>query len=135
MAEQETIATPSVGSMYDFNEDIAPAIRQFGLSNAVKGLMDVEEGPGIYEDLRNNAGLTDLDIMQRHLNLPKIDFPIQSMRSEGLTQEEIQDVFLGDLGIDLKKDLMNAGIAPEDFLKAFVKHRGAAFTRMLYGVG
>ena len=136
MAEQETIATPSVGSMYDFNEDIAPAIRQFGLSNAVKGLMDVEEGPGIYEDLRNNAGLTDLDIMQRHLNLPKIDFPIQSMRSEGLTQEEIQDVFLGDLGIDLKKDLMNAGIAPEDFLKAFVKHRelttGEAITE---GVG
>ena len=52
MAEQETIATPSVGSMYDFNEDIVLQFGQFGLSNAVKGLMDVEEGPGIYEDLR-----------------------------------------------------------------------------------
>ena len=123
MAEQELIEMPPIGTIYDFNEDIAPAIREFGLSNAVKGLMDVEEGLGIYEDLRNNAGLNDLDIMQRHLNLPKIDFPIQSMRSEGLTQEEIQDVFLGDLGIDLKKDLMNAGIEPQDFLKAFVKHR------------
>tara|TARA_R110001599_G_scaffold101652_2_gene259830 strand:- start:1169 stop:4960 length:3792 start_codon:yes stop_codon:yes gene_type:complete len=120
VAEQEIT---NIGPSFDFSEDVAPAIRQFGLSNAVKGLMDVEEGSGIYEDLRNNAGLNDLEIMQRHLNLPKIDFPIQSMRTEGLSQEEIQDVFLGDLGIDLKKDLMNAGIAPEDFLKAFVKHR------------
>ena len=39
----------------DFYRDFAPAVREHGLENAVKAVIDISEGYGVYEDLRNNA--------------------------------------------------------------------------------
>ena len=110
----------------DFNEEFAPLVREFGLSDAVQGMVDAAEGPGTYADLRAGAGLTDLDLIKEYLELPKIDVPIQSLRSQGLTTDEILKIFVQDLGIDENRDLANQGIKPSDFASAFIKNRELA---------
>ena len=110
----------------DFNEEFAPLVREFGLSDAVQGMVDAAEGPGTYADLRTGAGLTDLDLIKEYLELPKIDVPIQSLRSQGLTTDEILKIFVQDLGIDENRDLANQGIKPSDFASAFIKNRELA---------
>jgi len=110
----------------DFNEEFAPLVREFGLSDAVQGMIDAAEGPGTYADLRTGAGLTDLDLIKEYLELPKIDVPIQSLRSQGLTTDEILKIFVQDLGIDENRDLANQGIKPSDFASAFIKNRELA---------
>ena len=110
----------------DFNEEFAPLVREFGLSDAVQGMVDAAEGPGTYADLRSGAGLTDLDLIKEYLELPKIDVPIQSLRSQGLTTDEILNIFVQDLGINEARDLANQGIKPSDFAAAFIKNRELA---------
>ena len=110
----------------DFNEEFAPLVREFGLSDAVQGMVDAAEGPGTYADLRAGAGLTDLDLIKEYLELPKIDVPIQSLRSQGLTTDEILNIFVQDLGINEARDLANQGIKPSDFAAAFIKNRELA---------
>ncbi len=73
-------------------------MREFGLSDAVQGMVDAAEGPGTYADLRAGAGLTDLDLIKEYLELPKIDVPIQSLRSQGLTTDEILNIFVLGFG-------------------------------------
>ena len=80
------------------------------------------EGPGAYRELRG-TGLNDLDIVKRYMNIEKVDLPIQSMRGQGLTQDEILTTFLEDLGLDENEDLLKKGISPQDFLSTFVKGR------------
>ena len=89
--------------------------------------MDLEEGPGVYEDLRNSAKLNDLEIMQRHLQIEKSDIPIASMRNEGLSRDEITKVFLQNLGLT-EIELAKTGIDSQEFLNTFAKGRDLAMT-------
>ena len=107
----------------DFYRDFAPAVREYGLENAVKAVIDISEGYGVYEDLRKNAGQNDLEIIQRYVDLPKIDLPIQSIRQEGIAEDDVVNIFLEDLGLNKKTDLLDKGIDPKEFLQAFVKGR------------
>ena len=83
----------------DFYRDFAPAVREHGLENAVKAVIDISEGYGVYEDLRNNAGQNDLEIIQNYIDLPKIDLPIKSIRQEGIAEDDVVNIFLEDLGL------------------------------------
>ena len=105
-----------------FADTFAPAVRQVGLGATVDAIVTNFDGEGVYNELRN-SGLNDLDIAKQYMNIEQIDLPIRSMRSEGLTQDEILETFLDDLGLDLNKDLLRKGISPEDFLQTFVKGR------------
>ena len=107
----------------DFYRDFAPAVREYGLENAVKAVLDISEGYGVYEDLRKNAGQNDLEIIQRYIGLPKIDLPIKSIRQEGIAEDDVVNIFLEDLGLNRKTDLLDKGIEPKEFLQAFVKGR------------
>lgn len=107
----------------DFYRDFAPAVREHGLENAVKAVIDISEGYGVYEDLRNNAGQNDLEIIQNYIDLPKIDLPIKSIRQEGIAEDDVVNIFLEDLGLSRKTDLLDKGIDPKEFLQAFVKGR------------
>ena len=121
----ETTVPPQ--KLIDFEADFAPLIRQYGLSNSVKAVVDLEEGPGVYEDLRNSAKLNDLEIMQRHLQIEKSDIPIASMRNEGLGRDEITKVFLQNLGLT-EIELAKTGIDSQEFLNTFAKGRDLAMT-------
>lgn len=105
-----------------FYDVFAPKVRQYGLGATVNGLVESFDGEGVYNELRS-SGLNDLDIAKQYMNIEQIDLPIRSMRSEGLTRDEILETFLDDLGLDLNKDLLKKGISPEDFLQTFVKGR------------
>jgi hypothetical protein len=112
-----------VENQVDFYRDFAPAVREYGLENAVKAVIDISEGYGVYEDLRKNAGQNDLEIIQRYVDLPKIDLPIKSIRQEGIAEDDVVNIFLEDLGLNKKTDLLDKGIDPKEFLQAFVKGR------------
>ena len=101
-----------------FYDVFAPKVRQYGLGATVNGLVESFDGEGVYNELRS-SGLNDLDIAKQYMNIEQIDLPIRSMRSEGLTRDEILETFLDDLGLDLNKDLLRKGISPEDFLQTF----------------
>ena len=107
----------------DFEKDFAPAVREYGLSDAVQGMVDASEGEGTYVDLRTGAGMTDLDLIKEFLDLPKIDVPVEGMRSQGMSIDDIQNTILQDLGINPTTDLLNQGIEPRDFIRQFVKAR------------
>ena len=105
-----------------FEQNFAPTVRKYGLEATVQALANKAEGPGAYRELRG-TGLNDLDIVKRYANIEKVDLPIQSMRGQGLTQDEILTTFLEDLGLDENEDLLKKGISPQDFLSTFVKGR------------
>lgn len=52
-----------------------------------------------------------------------MDVPIESLRAEGLSKDDIIDSFLTDLYLDLDEDLLKAGISKDEFFATFVKGR------------
>lgn len=125
-AEVTPVGAPDIPTrpVLTFGDHFVPMLRRGkGLSAAVEGIVSVMDGPGVYEDLRNNAGMNDLEIIQRHVQLPKVDVPIESLRAEGLSKDDIVDSFLTDLYLDLDDDLLKAGISKDEFFATFVKGR------------
>ena len=123
LPEPESPQVPLAASeLIGFEQNFAPAVREAGLEATVEAIVNNFEGPGVYRELRG-AGLNDLDIVKRYMNIEKVDLPIQSMRGQGLTQDEIFTTFLEDLGLDENEDLLKKGISPQDFLSTFVKGR------------
>ena len=125
-AEVTPVGAPDIPTrpVLTFGDHFVPMLRRGkGLSAAVEGIVSVMDGPGVYEDLRNNAGMNDLEIIQRHIQLPKVDVPIESLRAEGLSKDDIIDSFLTDLYLDLDDDLLKAGISKDEFFATFVKGR------------
>ena len=123
LPEPESPQVPlAAAELVGFEQNFAPAVREVGLEATVQTIVNEFEGPGAYRELRG-AGLNDLDIVKRYMNVEKVDLPIQSMRGQGLTQEEILTTFLDDLGLDENEDLLKKGISPQDFLDTFVKGR------------
>ena len=125
-AELTPVGVPDIPTrpVLTFGDHFVPMLRRGkGLSAAVEGIVSVMDGPGVYEDLRNNAGMNDLEIIQRHIQLPKVDVPIESLRAEGLSKDDIIDSFLTDLYLDLDEDLLKAGISKDEFFATFVKGR------------
>ena len=123
LPEPESPQVPlAAAELVGFEQNFAPAVREVGLEATVKAIVNRFEGPGAYRELRG-TGLNDLDIVKRHMNVEKVDLPIQSMRGQGLTQDEILTTFLEDLGLDENEDLLKKGISPQDFLRTFVKGR------------
>jgi len=112
----------AAAELVGFEQNFAPTVREHGLEATVQAIVNRFEGPGAYRELRG-TGLNDLDIVQRYMNIEKVDLPIQSMRGQGLTQDEILTTFLEDLGLDENEDLLKKGISPQDFLSTFVKGR------------
>ena len=112
----------AAAELVGFEKNFAPAVREAGLEATVQAIVNRFEGPGAYRELRG-TGLNDLDIVKRYMNIEKVDLPIQSMRGQGLTQDEILTTFLEDLGLDENEDLLKKGISPQDFLSTFVKGR------------
>ena len=123
LPEPESPQVPlAAAELVGFEQNFAPAVREVGLEATVQTIVNRFEGPGAYRELRG-AGLNDLDIVKRYMNVEKVDLPIQSMRGQGLTQDEILTTFLDDLGLDENEDLLKKGISPQDFLSTFVKGR------------
>ena len=123
LPEPESPQVPlAAAELVGFEQNFAPAVREVGLEATVQAIVNRFEGPGAYRELRG-TGLNDLDIVKRYMNIEKVDLPIQSMRGQGLTQDEILATFLEDLGLDENEDLMKKGISPQDFLSTFVKGR------------
>ena len=125
-AEVTPVGAPDIPTrpVLTFGDHFVPMLRRGkGLSAAVEGIVSVMDGPGVYQDLRNNAGMNDLEIIQRHIQLPKVDVPIESLRAEGLSKDDIIDSFLTDLYLDLDDDLLKAGISKDEFFATFVKGR------------
>jgi hypothetical protein len=123
LPEPESPQVPlAAAELIGFEQNFAPAVREAGLEATVEAIVNNFEGPGVYRELRG-AGLNDLDIVKRYMNIEKVDLPIQSMRGQGLTQDEILTTFLEDLGLDENEDLLKKGISPQDFLSTFVKGR------------
>jgi ribosomal protein L14 len=123
LPEPESPQVPlAAAELVGFEQNFAPAVREVGLEATVQAIVNRFEGPGAYRELRG-TGLNDLDIVKRYMNIEKVDLPIQSMRGQGLTQDEILTTFLDDLGLDENEDLLKKGISPQDFLSTFVKGR------------
>ena len=123
LPEPESPQVPlAAAELVGFEQNFAPAVREVGLEATVQTIVNEFEGPGAYRELRG-TGLNDLDIVKRYMNVEKVDLPIQSMRGQGLTQDEILTTFLEDLGLDENEDLLKKGISPQDFLRTFVKGR------------
>jgi hypothetical protein len=123
LPEPESPQVPlAAAELIGFEQNFAPAVREAGLEATVEAIVNNFEGAGVYRELRG-AGLNDLDIVKRYMNIEKVDLPIQSMRGQGLTQDEIFTTFLEDLGLDENEDLLKKGISPQDFLSTFVKGR------------
>jgi hypothetical protein len=123
LPESESPQVPlAAAELVPFEQNFAPAVREAGLEATVQAIVNRFEGPGAYRELRG-TGLNDLDIVKRYMNIEKVDLPIQSMRGQGLTQDEILTTFLEDLGLDENEDLLKKGISPQDFLSTFVKGR------------
>lgn len=77
-AELTPVGVPDIPTrpVLTFGDHFVPMLRRGkGLSAAVEGIVSVMDGPGVYEDLRNNAGMNDLEIIQRHIQLPKWTCP------------------------------------------------------------
>ena len=101
----------------DFEKDIAPSVRQHGLRDTVKALVDVREGYGVYEDLRQNAGLNDLDVLETVVGLPKRKMPrLRAMQQQGLNVDDMAQVFLNELNIDQTQLREESGLEPYDLL-------------------
>lgn len=123
LPEPESPQVPlAAAELIGFEQNFAPAVREAGLEATVEAIVNNFEGPGVYRELRG-AGFNDLDIVKRYMNIEKVDLPIQSMRGQGLTQDEILTSFLEDLGLDENEDLLKKGISPQDFLSTFVTGR------------
>ena len=106
LPEPESPQVPlAAAELIGFEQNFAPAVREVGLEATVQAIVNRFEGPGAYRELRG-TGLNDLDIVKRYMNIEKVDLPIQSMRGQGLTQDEILTTFLEDLGLDENEDLL-----------------------------
>ena len=92
------------------------------LEHAVKGFVDNSAGPGVYEDLRSNVGMNDLDILSNVVGITKRPVPrLDAMLEAGMSSEDMVQIFLNDLGLD-KGELKKSGVDPMDLYMAF--HEG-----------
>jgi|TARA_A100001391_G_scaffold115325_1_gene77982 hypothetical protein len=113
---------------------IASIIRKHGLQATVKGLVDRREGFGVYEDLRQNAGQNDLEILENVVGLPKRRLPrLRAMQQEGLNIDDMAQVFLNELALDADELRRESGVQPKDVFMAFTEgvrdiSEGEAFT-------
>ncbi len=101
---------------------ISSIIRRHGLQATVKGLVDRREGFGAYEDLRQNAGQNDLEILENVVGLPKRQLPrLRAMQQEGLNIDDMAQVFLNELALDADELRRESGVQPRDVFMAFTE--------------
>ena len=101
---------------------ISSIIRKHGLQATVKGLVDRREGFGVYEDLRQNAGQNDLEILENVVGLPKRRLPrLRAMQQEGLNIDDMAQVFLNELALDADELRRESGVQPRDVFMAFTE--------------
>ena len=118
----ETLPPPDPTVKYG---NFASAVRQFGLSPAVKAYVtEITGNEKVYDDLAEQ-GITDLNIANDFFKLDGIDPTsfIEGERREGLSLEDSARLLSQDMNIDFSALQKEQDISVADFLEFFTKGR------------
>ena len=118
----ETLPPPDPTVKYG---NFASAVRQFGLSPAVKAYVtEITGNEKVYDDLAEQ-GLSDLNIANDFFKLDGIDPTsfIEGERREGLSLEDSARLLSQDMNIDFSTLQKEQDISVADFLEFFTKGR------------